>query len=63
MTLTDSFIVRRDGNDHGSWQVLTGSDRTGGSLIFGEARLPPRSSGPGLHVHTREGQGRCSVSR
>jgi quercetin 2,3-dioxygenase len=22
--------------------------------MFGEARIPPRSSGPGLHVHSRE---------
>lgn len=36
------------------WQVLAGGDRTAGQVIFGEAHLPARSPGPGLHVHTRE---------
>jgi len=54
MTLTESFIVRRDSSAAGPWQVLAGGDRTAGSVMFGEARLPAPSSGPGLHVHTRE---------
>jgi mannose-6-phosphate isomerase-like protein (cupin superfamily) len=36
------------------WQVLADSTRTGGQLVVGEARLPPHTSGPSLHVHTRE---------
>lgn len=36
------------------WQILASGKETGGLLIIGEARLPPRSSGPSLHVHTRE---------
>ncbi len=54
MTLTESFIVQLDLNVPGPWQVLAGGDRTSGSVMFGEARLPAHSSGPGLHVHTRE---------
>ena len=54
MTLTESFVAQRDPEVPGPWQVLAGGDRTAGSVIFGEARLPPHSSGPGLHVHSRE---------
>jgi mannose-6-phosphate isomerase-like protein (cupin superfamily) len=54
MTLTEPFVVQRDRRNAGPWQVLAGGDRTAGSVIFGEARLPAHSSGPGLHVHTRE---------
>ncbi len=54
MTLTQPFTVQRDVDDARPWQVLAGGDRTGGAVMFGEARLPPRTSGPGLHVHTRE---------
>ena len=45
MTLTDHFVVQRDPTVPGPWQVLAGGDRTAGSLIFGEARLPAHSSG------------------
>lgn len=54
MTLTESFIVQRDPTIPGPWQVLAGADRTSGSVMFGEARLPAHTSGPGLHVHSRE---------
>ena len=54
MTMTEHFVVQRDPRNPGPWQVLAGGDRTAGSVIFGEARLPAGSSGPGLHVHTRE---------
>jgi mannose-6-phosphate isomerase-like protein (cupin superfamily) len=54
MTLTEPFVVMRDASVPGPWQVLAGAERTAGSVMFGEARLPPRTSGPGLHVHTRE---------
>jgi mannose-6-phosphate isomerase-like protein (cupin superfamily) len=54
MTLTKPFMVQRDASIPGPWQVLAGGDRTAGSVVFGEARLPARTSGPGLHVHTRE---------
>lgn len=62
MTLTESFVVRRDPDVPGPWQVLAGGDRTAGSVLFGEARLPPRTSGPGLHVHSREDEAVYVVS-
>jgi quercetin 2,3-dioxygenase len=62
MTLTESFVVHRDDRVPGPWQVLAGGDRTAGSVIFGEARLPPRSSGPGLHVHSREDEAAYVIS-
>ena len=62
MTLTEPFVVRRDDGIPGPWQVLAGGALTAGSLIFGEARLPPRSSGPGLHVHTREDEAAYVIS-
>lgn len=54
MTFTESFVVQRDPSAPGPWQVLAGGDLTAGSVMFGEARLPGHTSGPGLHVHTRE---------
>ena len=51
--MTKHFVVSpRPGE--GPWQVLAGGEMTDGQVIFGEARLPPRSGGPSLHVHTRE---------
>lgn len=55
MTLTDSFLVRRDAGSRGPWQVPLAGDRAG-TVLFGEARLPTRTSGPGLHVHSRENE-------
>ncbi len=54
MTLSDPFVVKRDEAAPGPWQVLAGGDMTADSVVFGEAMLPPRTSGPALHVHTRE---------
>lgn len=62
MTLTDWFVVRRDAGEPGPWQVLAGGDRTGGTVLFGEARLPARTSGPGLHVHSREDEAAFIIS-
>lgn len=53
MTLTAPFVVQRD-EDAGPWQVLAGGDRTGGTVMLGEVRIPAGSPGPGLHLHTRE---------
>lgn len=53
MTLPRHFTAARQA-DGLPWQVLVGGDRTQGQVTFGDAELPPRSSGPGLHVHTRE---------
>jgi mannose-6-phosphate isomerase-like protein (cupin superfamily) len=60
--LTEPFVARRDPGVPGPWQVLAGGDRTAGSVVFGEARLPARTSGPGLHVHTREDEAAYVVS-
>jgi quercetin 2,3-dioxygenase len=54
MTLSDPFVAHRDANDPSPWQVLATGERTGGIVSFGEARLPPRTAGPGRHVHSRE---------
>ncbi|HVE74958.1 MAG TPA: cupin domain-containing protein, partial [Mycobacteriales bacterium] len=53
MTLSRHFTASRRA-DGPPWQVLAGGDRTEGQVAFGAARLDARSSGPGLHVHTRE---------
>lgn len=56
MTLTRPFVVRAAASTSAlsPWQVLAGGALTGGAVIFGEALMPPRTSGPSLHVHTRE---------
>src|SRR5688572_26583369 len=54
MTLTETFVVQADSEAPGPWQVLAGGDRTAGSVMFGEARVPAHTSGPGLHVHSLE---------
>ena len=54
MTLTDPFTTRRDPQRPGVFQVLAAGERTGRAVMFGEARFPPHTSGPGLHVHARE---------
>lgn len=62
MTRTESFIVQRDPNVPGPWQVLAGSEQTAGAVMFGEAHLPPHTAGPGLHVHTREDEATFVIS-
>ena len=49
---THPTAVRREGGR--PWQVLMGGDVSHGQVALGEAHLPPRTSGPGLHVHSRE---------
>ncbi len=60
--MTEAFVTQRDADAPGPWQVLAGGDRTAGTVMFGEARLPARTSGPGLHVHTREDESVYVVS-
>ena len=62
MTFTEPFVAQRDADVPHPWQVLAGGDRTAGSVMFGEARLPGRTAGPGLHVHTREDEAIYVVS-
>jgi mannose-6-phosphate isomerase-like protein (cupin superfamily) len=53
MTVTSHpTAARRAGG--APWQVLLGGDVTAGQVALGEAHLPARTSGPGLHVHARE---------
>jgi mannose-6-phosphate isomerase-like protein (cupin superfamily) len=54
MSFTEPFVVQRDPAIPGPWQILAGGERTAGTVIFGQADLPPRTSGPGLHLHSRE---------
>lgn len=54
MTLTDPFVAQRNASDSAPWQMLATGERTGDIVSFGEARLPARTAGPGLHVHSRE---------
>jgi mannose-6-phosphate isomerase-like protein (cupin superfamily) len=42
--------------------VLAGPELTGGGVGFGDARLPPRTAGPNLHVHSREDEAQYVVS-
>lgn len=53
MSITDPFTARSN-PEGGPWQVLAGGSKTAGSVVFGEARLPPGAPGPHLHVHSRE---------
>lgn len=47
-----------DALDHTApWRVIADGNRTDGQVIIGEAKLPPRTSGPSLHVHEREDEG------
>jgi mannose-6-phosphate isomerase-like protein (cupin superfamily) len=62
MTLTEPFVTQRDASAPGPLQVLAGGERTAGTVMFAEARLPPHSSGPGLHVHSREDEAAYVVS-
>ena len=60
MTFSSPFTATRN-PDGPPWLTLAGGDSTAGQVASGEAVLSPQSpvpspqsSGPGLHVHTRE---------
>jgi quercetin dioxygenase-like cupin family protein len=59
---TAPFVVGAGADHRKQWQVLAGADRTGGSVTFGEARMPPHTAGPGRHVHSREDEAIYVVS-
>ena len=59
---TAPFVAQRDEQDSSPWQMLASGPATGGVASFGEARLPPHTSGPGLHVHTREDEATYVIS-
>ena len=54
---TEPFVLGSQesrGPSGGPWRTRVIGADTGGLLVIGEARLPPMSAGPSLHVHTRE---------
>ena len=54
---TEPFVLGPDesrGPGGGPWRTRVVGADTGGLLVIGEARMPPMSAGPSLHVHTRE---------
>ena len=62
MTSTQPFVVGAPGARPGPWRVIAGGDRTGGAVVLGDADIPPRSPGPGRHVHTHEDEAVYVVS-
>jgi mannose-6-phosphate isomerase-like protein (cupin superfamily) len=46
----EAFAVEPIVPDERPWRVLASSDL----IVVGEARMPPLTAGPPLHVHTRE---------
>jgi mannose-6-phosphate isomerase-like protein (cupin superfamily) len=54
MTITQPFLISANEQRRDPWRVLAGGERTGGLVTIGDARLPPRTPGPGRHVHSRE---------
>ena len=61
MAASAPFVVRL-GADRKPWEIVAGADRTGGSVTFGECRMPPHTPGPGRHVHTHEDEAIYVVS-
>lgn len=55
--MSDPFLAEPPEHQEGPWRVVAAGDRTDGMITVGEARLPARSSGPSLHVHTHEDEG------
>jgi mannose-6-phosphate isomerase-like protein (cupin superfamily) len=54
MTITQPFLIPAAEQRRDPWRVLAGGERTGGLVTIGDARVPPRTPGPGWHVHSRE---------
>jgi mannose-6-phosphate isomerase-like protein (cupin superfamily) len=54
MTITQPFFMPADEQRRDPWRVLAGGDRTGGLVTIGDAHVPPRTPGPGRHIHSRE---------
>ena len=55
---TEPFVlapgVCRSGPARGAWATRLGGADTGGLVTVGEARMPPKSPGPSLHLHSNE---------
>ena len=54
MTMTQPFLVVDDEQRRDPWRIVAGGERTGGLVTLGDARMPPRTPGPGRHSHSRE---------
>ena len=54
MTITQPFLIPAEEQRREPWRVLAGGERTGGLVTIGDARVPPRTPGPGWHTHSRE---------
>jgi mannose-6-phosphate isomerase-like protein (cupin superfamily) len=54
MTITQPFLIPSDEQRRDPWRVVAGGERTGGLVTIGDARMPPRTPGPGRHIHSRE---------
>jgi mannose-6-phosphate isomerase-like protein (cupin superfamily) len=54
MTITQPFLIPADEQRRDPWRIVAGGERTGGLVTIGDARLPPRTPGPGRHTHSRE---------
>ena len=54
MTITQPFLIPADERRRDPWRIVAGGDRTGGLVTIGDARIPPRTPGPGRHTHSRE---------
>lgn len=50
------FLVEPPAERASPWRVVVDGERTNG-MSLGEALLPPKTSGPARHVHTREDEG------
>jgi mannose-6-phosphate isomerase-like protein (cupin superfamily) len=54
MTITQPFLIPAAEQRREPWRVVAGGERTGGLVTIGDAYMPPRTAGPGWHVHSRE---------
>jgi quercetin dioxygenase-like cupin family protein len=54
MTIAQPFLISGPEQRDTPWRVIAGGEKTGGSVMVGDAQMPPRSPGPGRHVHRRE---------
>jgi quercetin dioxygenase-like cupin family protein len=62
MTPSEPFMIGPAADRSIPWRTIVGGDRTGGGLSVGDARMPPRTPGPGRHVHTNEDEAIYVVS-
>lgn len=53
MTITQPFLVHA-ARRRSPWRVIAGGSHTSGSVMFGDAHMPPRTAGMPRHVHTHE---------